>query len=175
MLYRPYRRALVQAIAALWLAQATGSGGPVASAGSGGDFGRWLDQHVPALLARHGVPGVAIALVRNGAVAWAAGYGLADAASGRPVTPETVFQVASVSKPVAAWGIVCLAEQGRLDLDAPVDRYLTRWHLPPSELDVAGVTARRLLSHTAGLSLPGYWGTAPDQPLPTLEESLSGA
>ena len=79
-----------------------------------------------------------------------------------------------LSKPVTAWGVMRLVESGQLELDAPVEQYLTRWHLPPSRYDAAGVTIRRLLSHTAGLSLHGYPGLPPDQALPTLEESLSG-
>jgi CubicO group peptidase (beta-lactamase class C family) len=65
-------------------------------------------------------------------------------------------------------------QEGKLDLDAPVDRYLTRWRLPQSEFNREGVTLRRLLSHTAGLSLSGYPGFQPGEPLPTIEESLSG-
>jgi CubicO group peptidase (beta-lactamase class C family) len=67
-----------------------------------------------------------------------------------------------------------LVENGQLDLDAPVEQYLTRWHLPPSSFDASGVTVRRLLSHSAGLSLHGYPGLSPDLKLPSLEESLSG-
>ena len=95
-------------------------------------------------------------------------------AAGRPVDGDTVFQAASISKTLTAWGVMRLVEQGALELDAPVGRYLTRWQLPPSPYNHDGVTIRRLLSHTAGLSLHGYPGIAPEQPLPTLEESLSG-
>jgi CubicO group peptidase (beta-lactamase class C family) len=133
-----------------------------------------LDELVPQLLKENDVPGAAVALVRDGEVAWSAGYGLADRERGVPVTADTVFQVASISKPVTAWGVMRLVESGQLELDAPVEQYLTRWHLPPSSYDAGGVTIRRLLSHTAGLSLGGYPGISPDQPLPTLEESLSG-
>ena len=107
-------------------------------------------------------------------MAWSKGYGLADEAAGTPVTPETVFQVASLSKPVTAWGVLRLVAQRKLALDAPVESYLTRWHLPPSEFDHAEVTLRRLLNHTAGLSLGGYPGFDPSEKLPTLKESLSG-
>jgi CubicO group peptidase (beta-lactamase class C family) len=87
---------------------------------------------------------------------------------------RSVFQLASASKPVSAWGVMKLVEDDRLALDAPVQRYLTRWHLPASPFDTSGVTVRRLLSHTAGLSLPGYLGFDPGEPLPTLEASLDG-
>ncbi len=137
-------------------------------------FAQKLDQVVPELMKQYQVPGTAVALVHGGRVAWSKGYGLADEATGTPVTPETVFQVASLSKPVTAWGVLRLVAQRKLALDAPVESYLTRWHLPPSEFDHAEVTLRRLLNHTAGLSLGGYPGFDPREKLPTLKESLSG-
>jgi CubicO group peptidase (beta-lactamase class C family) len=96
---------------------------------------------------------------------WARGYGVADTASAAPVTEDTVFQATSISKPVTAWGVMKLVETGKLDLEASVEQYLTRWHLPPSQFDHRGVTIRRILSHTAGLSLHDYPGLSPDQPL----------
>ena len=71
---------------------------------------------------------------------------------GQPVDRDTLFQVASMSKWITAWGVMTLVEAGTLDLDAPVSTYLTRWSLPKSEFDNGGVTVRRLLSHTAGLT-----------------------
>ncbi len=133
-----------------------------------------VEQMMPQWLADSRVPGAAVALVVDGEVAWAQGYGLADRDRNVPVTADTVFQVASISKSVTAWGVMRLVERGILDLDAPVEEYLTRWHLPPSDYDASGVTIRRLLSHTAGLSVHGYPGYPPDQPLPSLEDSLSG-
>lgn len=92
-----------------------------------------------------------------------------------PAAPETVFQVASISKTVTAWGILRLVERSALDLDAPVDRYLTRWHLPASRYDHSAVTIRRLLSHTAGTSIRGVKEFGPDQPLPRVKDHLSDA
>jgi CubicO group peptidase (beta-lactamase class C family) len=95
---------------------------------------------------------------------------------GRPVSGDTLFQMASVSKWVTAWGVMTLVEAGRVDLDAPVSRYLTRWTLPPAAYPADQVTVRRLLSHTAGLTDDlGYCGFAPGQPLQTLEASLTEA
>jgi CubicO group peptidase (beta-lactamase class C family) len=92
------------------------------------------------------------------------------------VDRDTVFQVASLSKWVTAWGVMTLVEQGRLDLDAPVSRYLTRWALPETGFDNNGVTIRRLLSHTAGLTDGlGYGGFRPGSPVQTLEASLTQA
>jgi CubicO group peptidase (beta-lactamase class C family) len=137
-------------------------------------FENRLDDLVPALLGRYGVPGASVALVSGGAVVWERGYGLADTATRRPVAPDTLFQVASISKVLTAWGVMRLVEAGKLELDAPVERYLTRWRLPPSAYDPAGVTVRRLLSHSAGLSLHGYPGRDPGTALPAIEASLSG-
>ncbi|WP_411287344.1 serine hydrolase domain-containing protein [Phenylobacterium sp.] len=95
---------------------------------------------------------------------------------GRPVDGDTLFQVASLSKWITAWGVMTLVQDGRLDLDAPVDSYLSRWKLPPSAFDNSQVTVRRLLSHTAGLTDGlGYGGFAPGKPIQTLEASLTRA
>ena len=114
-----------------------------------------------------------MALIRDGQLTWSKGYGQADLARGMPVTPDTVFQVGSVSKPLTAWGVMRLVEQRRLELEAPVERYLTRWHLPPSPFDADGVTIGRLLSHSAGLNSQDY-SPISARPLPSLEQSLSG-
>ena len=138
-------------------------------------FAESLDSLVPALLAELATPGAAVALIRDGQVTLMRGYGWADRDARRPVTPETLFNIGSISKTVAAWGLMLLVQHDRLDLDTPVETYLTRWHLPPSEFDNRDVTLRRLLSHTAGLSLHGYPGFDPAVELPSVEESLSGA
>ncbi len=138
-------------------------------------YHRSLDSLVPALLEELATPGAAVAVIRNGHVVLAKGYGWADREQQRPVTTNTLFNIGSISKTVAAWGLLRLVEDGKLDLDAAVGRHLSRWQLPPSEFDHSRVTLRRLLSHTAGLSLHGYPGFDPSVKLPTVEESLSGA
>jgi CubicO group peptidase (beta-lactamase class C family) len=134
-----------------------------------------LDQAIPMHLEENIVPGAAVAIIRGGKIVFKKGYGFADIEKKQPVTATTGFNIGSISKPVAAWGVMKLVEEGKLELDAPVEKYLTRWHLPESEFDKNGVTIRRLLSHTAGLSLHGYPGWGPDDKLPTIEKSLSGA
>jgi CubicO group peptidase (beta-lactamase class C family) len=114
---------------------------------------------------------VAFALVEKGDV-----FAEHFASVGDPVDRDTLFQVASLSKWLTAWGVLTLVENGKLDLDMPVETYLTRWALPESELDNRGVTVRRLLSHTAGLTDGlGYAGFAPGAKLQTLEASLTRA
>ncbi|MFN3514620.1 MAG: serine hydrolase domain-containing protein [Phenylobacterium sp.] len=96
------------------------------------------------------------------------------ASHGREVDEHTIFQVASLSKWLTAWGVMKLAEQGRVDLDAPVSRYLSRWRLPASEYDLDKVTVRRLLAHNSGLTDGlGFRGFEPGQALPSLEQELT--
>ena len=114
---------------------------------------------------------VALAILEDGSV-----RGEHTFSVGEPVDRDSVFQVASLSKWVTAWGVMALVEAGRLDLDAPVARVLSRWSLPPSEFDNDAVTVRRLLSHTAGLTDGlGYAGFEPGAPVQTLEDSLTRA
>lgn len=96
--------------------------------------------------------------------------------AGDPVDEETLFQVASLSKWLAAWGVMKLVQDGQIGLDDPVEAYLDRWSLPLGEFDRSGVTVRRLLSHTAGLGDGlGYNGFASRADVQTLEASLSRA
>jgi CubicO group peptidase (beta-lactamase class C family) len=109
----------------------------------------WLRENVPALMREAQVPGVSIAIVQRGEVAWAQGFGVSDARSGRPVTTETVFEAASMSKPILALVAVQLVREGRLDLERPLVEYLGRDSLP----DVPAhrrVTARMALTHRTG-------------------------
>lgn len=95
---------------------------------------------------------------------------------GAPVNQDTLFQVASLSKWVSAWGVMTLVDKGMLDLDTPVSRYLTRWRLPNSTFNNDGVTVRRLLSHTAGLTDGlGYGGFASLSEVQSIEASLTKA
>ena len=117
------------------------------------------------------VGNLAMVLVRNGEVADQYFHSI-----DKPIDENTVFQMASISKWVTSWGIMNLVEEGKLNLDRPVDEYLTRWHLPATEFDNNKVTVRRLLSHSAGLVDDlGYDGFGPDEEVQTLEESLSKA
>jgi CubicO group peptidase (beta-lactamase class C family) len=140
-------------------------------------FADTVERLVPKLMQERQVPGVAVALIEDGALAWTHGFGYEDREAQTPMTGQSVFQVASISKSVAAWGVMTLVERGKLALDTPVEQYLTRWHLPLADSGIYrdDVTVRRLLSHTAGLSLHGYPGFDPDSgPLPSIEASLSG-
>lgn len=113
----------------------------------------------------------ALALVKNGTVEDEIFY-----SEGKPVDRTTVFQVASLSKWISAFGVMKLVEDDKLDLDVPISKYLTRWQLPASEFNNDEVTVRRLLSHTAGLTDGlGYSGFEPGVPIQPIEKSLTKA
>lgn len=126
------------------------------------------------LTVKNNVPGIAVAVIRDGKIAWIQSIGYANLTTKKRVTPETIFNVGSISKLVSSWGFMQLTEKDLVKLDDPVNQYLTRWHLPDSEFDKSKVTLRRLLSHTAGLSVHGYGGSDQGTPLMSLEESLNG-
>jgi CubicO group peptidase (beta-lactamase class C family) len=118
------------------------------------------------------VPGVSIAVIDHGRIAWTRAYGVADAETGRPVTASTLFQAASISKPVAAVAAV----RSRIDLDADVNTRLRGWHVPENAFTAQHpVTARMLLSHTAGVFDEGLSGYPVTTSCPTLLQELERA
>jgi CubicO group peptidase (beta-lactamase class C family) len=109
-----------------------------------------LESYIPDYMQDKNIPGVAIALIRDGEVAWTRGFGVTNTITHKPATSETLFEVASNSKVVTAYIALQLVDQGLLSLDEPLDTYLTESWLPASEYrDV--VTLRHVLSHSSGL------------------------
>jgi len=138
---------------------------PITQSGNPADFMEAVKEKIRTDF----VGNLSLALLENGEVVDEYFYSVR-----KPVSRHTVFQVASMSKWISAWGVLNLVEDGKLALDTPVSNYLTRWQLPPSKFNNQGVTVRRLLSHTAGLTDGlGYTGFPPGTPPPTLEESLT--
>jgi CubicO group peptidase (beta-lactamase class C family) len=128
------------------------------------------------LLKQANVPGVSIAVIQDFKVALAVGYGVADVETGVPVTPATMFQAASISKPVAAMMSLRAVQDGRFTLDQNINSILKSWKLPEGEFTKGGpVTPRTLMSHVSGtgdaFGFPGY---APSAVLPTLPQILDG-
>ena len=121
------------------------------------------------------VPAVSIAVINNGEIEWARAYGMADLGEGRPATTNTRFHAASISKPVTATAVLKLVDEGRLDLDADVNRYLTTWQVPASEhAHGKPVTLREIMTHTAGITVGGFPGYARTADIPTLVGVLDG-
>ncbi|WP_172448480.1 serine hydrolase domain-containing protein [Caulobacter mirabilis] len=121
------------------------------------------------------VPGVSIAVVDDGKIVWAKGYGVLAAGEPAPVTARTRFQAASISKPVAAAGALSLVETGQLSLDGDVSKVLKTWTLPANPYTAERpLTLRDLLSHTGGTSQHGFPGYAQGAAVPTLTQLLDG-
>ncbi|MFT3723372.1 MAG: serine hydrolase domain-containing protein [Hyphomonadaceae bacterium] len=125
-------------------------------------------------MAKYHVPGVSVCVIDKGEVAEAGGYGLTEA-GGRPVGTDTVFAGASISKPLTAVLALQLVDEGRIDLDGPVNRHLTQWRIPENDFTrQKPVTLRHLLSHRAGTTVHGFGNFPMDRPAPTLLEILNG-
>ncbi len=122
-----------------------------------------------------GIPGVSIAVINKGKIEWAKGYGMADKAASREVTTNTMFLAGSISKPVAALRAHQLAEIGVIDLDTDINTYLTSWKLPENEFTKnEKVTTKRILNHTAGLTVWGFPGYDLGDTIPSVVDVLDG-
>jgi len=123
----------------------------------------------------YNVPGLSVAVIDHYKIAWAKGYGVIGTGSTTPVGTGTLFQAGSISKPVAATAALALVQQGKLSLDEDVNQKLKTWKVPENEFTKdQKVTLRRLMSHTAGLTVHGFPGYDVDAPLPTVVQVLNG-
>ncbi|UCC41022.1 MAG: serine hydrolase [Candidatus Aminicenantes bacterium] len=121
------------------------------------------------------VPGVSIAVINDFKIEWAKGYGFKEAGGNDPVTTKTLFQAASISKPVAGLAALHFVEQGVLDLDEDVNEKLVSWKVPENEFtEEKKVSLRGILSHSAGLTVHGFLGYSYDKNVPTLRQVLDG-
>jgi CubicO group peptidase (beta-lactamase class C family) len=127
------------------------------------------------LMELYKIPGFSIAVIDDYKIVWAKGYGVTDAGGHNPVGTTTLFQAGSISKPVAAAGTLWLVEHGKLALDQNVNEKLKSWKVPDNEFTATQkVTLRRLMSHTAGLTVHGFPGYDVDAPIPTLVQIFNG-
>jgi CubicO group peptidase (beta-lactamase class C family) len=134
-----------------------------------------LQLNLEQLMQTYKVPGLSIAVIDNFKIAWAKGYGVTEADAHNPVTIHTLFQAGSISKPVAATGALSLVQQGKLSLDENVNDELKSWRIPDNEFTKdQKVTLRRILSHSAGLTVHGFPGYAVGAPIPTLVQIFNG-
>jgi CubicO group peptidase (beta-lactamase class C family) len=127
-----------------------------------------------ARMAQLHIPGVSVAVIHNGVIEWAAGFGVKQL-GGAPVGADTLFQAGSISKPVAAIGALHQVQEKKLSLDADVNTELVSWKIPDSPAaNNKPVTLRELLTHTAGSTVHGFPGYAATDPVPTLLQVLDG-
>jgi CubicO group peptidase (beta-lactamase class C family) len=168
--------AVVAAMAAFGLAACTAASSSSALPAPIGqpptDFVSWINHEMKT----YQIPGASIAVVHDYTIQWASGFGLADTSTGRRVTTGTPFQTASVSKPIAAIGIIQSFADHGVSLSAPIQPITfpdaSTWTLPNPYPQP--VTSTELLSHTAGIVSFHYSGFSPGQVLPTLEQELNG-
>ena len=112
-----------------------------------------FDNHIPVLMEEFHITGDAIAVVKDGRLVLARGYGLADVERGEPVQPDSLFRIAGVSKPITAVAVLKLVEEGRPDLEASAFRILDQFQVPEGSTTdprIFDVTVRQLLQHSGG-------------------------
>lgn len=136
-----------------------------------------LENEIQKIVQDTKAVGVSIALIDNYELVWAKGFGVIEIGTNDSVTTQTVFQAASISKPVTALAIMKKVQEGRISLNENVEARLTSWHIPKNPYtSSSAVTVKHLLSHTGGVAnsfyyVPGY--TEADR-LPTVVECLNG-
>lgn len=124
----------------------------------------------------YNVPGTSVAVIRDFEIDYVEVHGVKSETTLEPVTEETLFQAASLSKSVSAMGVLSLAQDGIVSLDTDVNNYLTSWQVPDNALQqTEKVTFRRILSHTAGTTVRGFRGYRYTEAVPTLVQILEGA
>ena len=135
-----------------------------------------LDDFIREQLRKRQVSGLSIAIIQNGKIVKAQGYGFIDKDGKIPITTSTLFQAGSISKSVAAAGALKLVEAGKLSLDEDVNTKLQTWKVPENEFTKEKkVTLRGLLSHTTGLTVHGFPGYEVGKPIPTVVQILDGS
>jgi CubicO group peptidase (beta-lactamase class C family) len=131
--------------------------------------------HIRDRMKKYNIPSVSIAVIDKGKIAWVKSYGYADVEHQRKADPETMYQVASISKSVNAVGVMRLVQSGKLSLSADIRTYLRTWSFPDNAFSTGKtITLKHLLSHTAGLSVHGFIGIPMGDSIPTVNQILDG-
>jgi CubicO group peptidase (beta-lactamase class C family) len=132
-------------------------------------------QSLTERMENYNIPGVSIAVINHGKIEWAKGYGVRDASVDLPVDTETLFQAASISKPVSALAVLHYVEQDNLDLDSDINDFLISWKVPENEFTKEKpVTIRYLLCHGAGLNGHSLGTYSRGEETPTFLQLLDG-
>src|SRR4029453_2498043 len=133
----------------LFAGQNSGSGSPSDSATSADPAIARLQSNIPKLMKQADVPGLSIAILKHGQTFWSHNFGVKNARTNEPVTDETIFEAASLSKPVFTYAVLKLVDQGKLGLDVPLTTYLPKPYIENDDR-LAKITARIVLSHRTG-------------------------
>lgn len=137
--------------------------------------GSLLHYSLSEVMAASGIPAISFAAISRFEITSTRAYGVTGVGEATKVTPRSLFQAASISKPVTATGALALVRRGKLGLDTNVNGHLKSWQVPDNNFTAKEkVTLRRLVSHTAGLSVHGFPGYALDAPRPTVPQILDG-
>ena len=132
-------------------------------------------QSIQERLEHHKVPGASVAIFENGEIIWRKEYGVLKSNFDDKVNFDTKFQAASISKAVGALGVLKLVEQFDLDIDADINQYLKKWKVDYSQFpDTQKVTIRRLMSHSAGINVDGFYGYSKSSTIPSNLQILNG-
>lgn len=124
-------------------------------------------------LVEHEVPSIAVAVVKDGAIIWEEGFGWADREQRIESTPQIMYSLASISKPITATGLMTLVQAGRIDLDKPINDYLGAEKLRARVGDATDATVRRVANHTSGLPLHAqFFYTDEPYTKPSMEETI---
>ncbi|WAG53706.1 beta-lactamase family protein [Clostridium estertheticum] len=127
-------------------------------------------DYIDNLVNQYNPQGAAVVIIKNGVISEVRNYGYANVEKKVAITDETQFKIASISKTITAYAVMKLVDEGKLDLDTPINTYLTKWKLPHTKFDENKVTIRTLMSHTSGIKGSDECGYK--EPLPTIDEAL---
>jgi CubicO group peptidase (beta-lactamase class C family) len=133
-----------------------------------------IEHSLLQAMKQYNVPGASIAIIDQYTVSWSNTYGVLEAGQDAPVQADSLFQACSISKSLTAVATLRLVQAGLLDLDMDVNNYLKSWQIPANETWQPTVTIRQLLSHTAGINVPWFYGYHRDQDVPSLIQILAG-
>jgi len=123
----------------------------------------------------YSIPGLSIAVIKDSKIVWMKSYGWMDQAEQKPVTNQSLFQAASISKPLSAYAALKLVESGKIQAEENINTYLKSWKLPDNEFTAAKkVNLKHILSHSGGLTISGFPGYASGVSIPTLKQVLDG-
>jgi len=137
---------------------------------------KYIDTTINQLMKQYDVPGASITVIKDREILWSQSYGFKDVNTQVKVSNQTMFQAASISKPITALATLNLAKDGLLNINKPVNQYIKHWKIPNYKAsDTNPILIKQLINHTSGLSVHGFAGYQTKEMVPSLIEVLNGA